>query len=327
VNSVGADAVEVMERLRIMGPYLVYKGERLYPAPAALIMGEDEKARPVLARLIPNQVVRTDLGRVLLPQHARALKREQSVTGAWLNTRGMTDFLMDASVDHADLVWKHQLVVDEPHIGIEIERQQRVVKKQRLSNTVHSRLTGDVEVVARVSGPTEIPAQGNVHFGAEGRMASYRTGGTVPEVHCVSQPEQKNARGIVIVFVTEASFGEDWRDSRWTPRWAKKTTSPDGTDSWVLNLLNDITVRVESACVPPYVYEGGFDVASGQDRPVRPLLPAGSVWFCRVLEWRREGRDPQEFDLNDLIKRLHGKQLGSERELGRGEIAVGFWRT
>ena len=157
-------------------------------------------------------------------------------------------------------------------------------------------------------------------------MAAFQTGPDALGAICAPDPEQKDKRRITITFVTAASFGRDWRDNYWIPNWVRKTSSASGNDCWEVNLLNDITVRVECACVPPYEYEGGYDVSSGLDRPVRALLPAGSVWFCEVVEWRRKGCDPKEFDLNDLIMRLHGKQLGSERELGRGEIAVGFWR-
>ena len=60
-----------------------------------------------------------------------------------------------------------------------------------------------------------------------------------------------------------------------------------------------------------YQREGGWDSVGGLARPARALLPAGSVWFCRVLAGD--------------ASRLQGAQLGVARELGRGEIALAAW--
>ena len=325
-----ASAVAAFERMRIMGPYILRNGERLYPTPEALILGEDDDGLPKLVRLTPDRAVRTDLGRVRLPTTAIRLRDVQNVSDTWLTTSGMSDFLFGVTVvKHGKLVQLEDFMISEPRIGIAINKNTRTAEDAQLFNTVHARLKDGVKIAAAVSGFANGPPSGNVHFGGEGRMASFRTDGAegnLPSASCAPDPEQKGSRRIVIVFVTAAAFGGDWRDSQWIPNWVRKTTGTGDNDCWVLSLLNDITVRVESACVPKYVYEGGYDVAAGQDRPVRALLPAGSVWFCEVLEWRRKDCDPTKFDLNDLIKRLHGKQLGSERELGRGEIAVGFWR-
>ena len=325
-------AEAAFERMRMMGPYVQRNGERLYPTPEAWILGEDRAGKPALAWLDPDRVspVKTDLGCVILPQSGAGLRHMESVSGTWITTKGMSEFLRGAIVDCKELVRLEDIVAKEPRIGVEINNKTRTAEDARLFNTVHARLRDGVEIAARVSGFSGGPAHGNVHFGGEGRMASFHAvdeTSDAPGARCTPDPAKKDNRSITITFVTAAAFGGDWRDSdsQWIPNWVHKTDS-GGNDGWVLNLLNDITVRVECACVPKYTYEGGHDVASGQDRPVRALLPAGSVWFCEVLEWRRKDCDPTQFDLNDLINRLHGKQLGSERELGRGEIAVGFWR-
>lgn len=321
---------KAFEHMRMMGPYVLRDGERLYPTPEAFILGEDkEDGKLVLAWLYPDRgaTVRTDLGCVMLPQCGADLRHMESVSGTWITTHGMNEFLRGAVVDHKELVRLKDIVALEPRIGIEINKKTRTAEATRLVNTVHARLRDGIEVAARVSGFSGGPNQGNVHFGGEGRMASFHAVdeiGDPPGACCTPDPTKKDNR-ITITFVTAAAFGGDWRDSRWTRNWAYETAS-NGADGWVLNLLNDITVLVECACVPPYVYEGGYEAASGEDRAVHALLPAGSVWFCEVLAWRRAGCDATVFDLNDLITRLHGKQLGSERELGRGEIAVGFWR-
>jgi hypothetical protein len=59
---------------------------------------------------------------------------------------------------------------------------------------------------------------------------------------------------------------------------------------------------------------------------MRELLPAGSTWFCHLMDGN-EGdtivKDPEA--LRAAAALLTGRQLGSEREIGRGEIVVGYW--
>ena len=62
------------------------------------------------------------------------------------------------------------------------------------------------------------------------------------------------------------------------------------------------------------VREGGGDLLRRQPRPVRSLIPAGSVYFCSV-----------EGDVRAAVTALHGWHAGHATALGRGELAVGFW--
>jgi hypothetical protein len=44
------------------------------------------------------------------------------------------------------------------------------------------------------------------------------------------------------------------------------------------------------------------------------LIPAGSVYFCKVDDV-----------LQHAVQQLNGKKIGNETTLGRGELAIGYW--
>ncbi len=127
---------------------------------------------------------------------------------------------------------------------------------------------------------------------------------------------------ITVAFTTHADFGEnlkndftaDWKPQNFT---RGQGTAPTAPTTWrgFPEGRSGVELEIMSAVCGKYVREGGWDntLPIPGPRDARPLLPAGSVWFCRVL--RGDAR------------RLHGAQLGIGRELGRGEIAIGNWPT
>lgn len=99
-----------------------------------------------------------------------------------------------------------------------------------------------------------------------------------------------------------------------------------------------IRLRICSAAQQRLEIEGSWDFENPAIKSKRALekeprgsvrrstayLPAGTTWFCQLLD--DEG--VPIIDAKQLFQaavRLHGHQLGMERVMGRGEIAVGCW--
>jgi CRISPR type III-B/RAMP module-associated protein Cmr3 len=99
-----------------------------------------------------------------------------------------------------------------------------------------------------------------------------------------------------------------------------------------------IRLRICSAAQQRLEIEGSWDFENPSIKSKRALekeprgsvrrstayLPAGTTWLCHLLDG--EGvpiTDAQQ--LYQAAVRLHGYQLGMERVMGRGEIAVGSW--
>ena len=61
---------------------------------------------------------------------------------------------------------------------------------------------------------------------------------------------------------------------------------------------------------------GGWDMAANKPRPVKSLVPAGSVFFCSV---------ENSNDVQAAINALHNQRIGDFTEYGYGHLAVGVW--
>ena len=174
-----------------------------------------------------------------------------------------------------------------------------------------------------------------VRLGSEGHSAHVSVVKTDPIPPETNPPLSKPPDGpppkqVTLVFTTHADFGQDIHKSfaaDWKPHSFTRCTDKDGAVTWrgFPDARSGVEVEIVSAVCGKYLREGGWDStelkkdAQGKWQPdpgprdARPLLPAGSMWFCRVL--RGDAR------------LLHGAQIGIGRELGRGEIAIGAWPT
>lgn len=332
-------ARQVLGRLRLTGPMVVRLGvegkwERLYPVPANLALRRGQaRSSFTQARPSTSGKVATDAGLLLLPRFGSGDDRLESIENHWLTQKGFLAYLGDKLVEAEDLIEPGDLATTEARPGIRRDEGSRSARQGAFFITGHTRLRPGVALAARVAVSGEAPAIGagrNVKLGGESRMAALEIhdGNMVPPLEPITTA--RFTRKIKIVFVTHANFEGDWRS---TPL-LKARQEADG--SFRLTLLGDVDVRVVSAAIYSVRYEGGFSLGRseggdgyGGGHATHALIPAGSVWFCEVIEWRDPsgaGRGYDNIDINALVARLHGKQLGSERELGRGEIAVGIWQ-
>lgn len=290
-------------RLELRGPWLMLGDERLYPAPAFLLEGE-----ATLGRLRPgDQPSKTDLGRCYLPEVGEAGRKVRSVEGAWLTGSQLQRVLQGELPSPTDLV--RTLWQEEPRLGIGRNNARRTVETSLLYQTRHIRLYPEVKLAVEVSGvdPRLHPPQALVRFGGEGRLAAVTTTPTAPASRPTAQAPP-GSRGVVLVLLTAGRF-----EGGWLPHGFKPATDEQGAHVWQ-GEIGGVAVTLVSAVLGRAQREGGWDLALEKPRPVESLVPAGSCWFARV-----------EGGLEEAVARLDGLHIGLETELGRGELAAGYW--
>lgn len=297
--------------LRMRGPYLERGGERLFTVPLSLLRLKNGKS---WRRLGIGPAMRCDLGNVRLPI-LQVGDGGASAPSGWLTSRGFDEFLCGEVPSSESFLATRSLTTDDSRLGIARINSRRTVEEHMLYQTSHVRLSGDVDVVVEIDGlePDDLPPGGAyVPFGGDGRLARLEISDTP------SAPSPRPAggeSGLILVLVTHAAL-EHTNDgpvplpSRFVPQ-----TRTDGRNVW-MGEINGVDLEIESAVIGKPVREGGWDIANRCPRPVRSLIPAGSAWYCRVSG-----------DANEAARRLHGQQVGTETEIGRGEIAVGVWPT
>lgn len=320
-------------RLELRGPYLALNGERLYPVPRLWLAqrGHDGSTMGGFSRLVlDGEPVETDLGRVYLPRLENPEVRDaKPIERVWVR-REQFEMLLAGNLDGLlGTVAADELFGFESRVGIERSHSTHAAVEEMLYAFGHVRPRSGTGIEVEVGGlnDDEHPKNGTVRFGAEGRLAAMSRHECSPPVRLPQPPaDAGKRRRLLIVFLTHADFGGSWLPAK---------TLLEGTDEkgarvWrgaigvrVNSEPNSVKLTLCSAVIGKPVREGGWSLGAEINnkkkrenrtgsRALASLVPAGSCWFC-------ETDDP------DAARKLHGAQIGFGRELGRGEIAVGYW--
>jgi len=261
--------------LRFGGPYIIREKQRLFPLPMHLLYSDQHRK---WAWLEPSEeALLTDQGDLQLPTLcSNASEGSKPLANAWLDQTNFTSVLQGGAP--TDYYEQKDFFKAESRTGIGRDNATRTVEEGQLYFTRHIRLINDVNLAMSVDGADAMQVERMVRLGGEGRAAQLSIDSTLPTV-----PERKeiNGKGIIIL-LTHGDF-----------KGKSLPPLPKG-------------LNITSACIGKAVREGGWDYKENQPKPLKSLVPAGSVYFI-------EGNTA-----------LLGSHIGDRTAFGYGEIAIGM---
>jgi CRISPR-associated protein Cmr3 len=292
---------EQLGKLQLIGSYFLYEDERLYPMPLTILKKDKQ-----FTRLLPGNPAECDLGKVYLPELEQTIEGAKPLENAWLTA---TEFqkILQGKIENPDYKLSEELYKTEPRVGIGLKKDSRTVEEGRLYQTNHIRFCepSKLRIAVMVDGIDEKyhPKTGMIRLGGDGRFAQVNI--DEDQNKKIKIDKLHKAKQIFLTLITPANLQENW-----LPKGFTEDTDKDGTKIWRGN-INGVELSIISAVLGKSIREGGWDLAKNKPREVTSLIPAGSVWFCRV-----ESGNPNS---------LQGYHIGEETEFGRGELAVGIW--
>lgn len=290
--------------LRFTGPFVLRGGRPLYPAPLCLLVkrsGEDLS----VVRLAPGKPLYCDLGCVALPQKVGALDGGKAAEDVWVDAAGLRAVLDGGVPSPQSLFDQATLWRSEARVGIARVEATRTTAEGALYAATHVRLTESVALAVRIDGADAAGIIDKlVPLGGEGRCVWIETGKAIdlPDAAAVTADDDGRLRYTVIL-LTPAYFGDgedDWPRPGGTIRDGSGATLPG---------------RIVSACVGKPVAVGGWDSEARTPLPLRPLAPAGSVWFLEA-----------DAGAAAAVRRRHGNGIGQATAWGFGLAAIGRWQ-
>lgn len=304
LNEILGDGPEDLGKFSLDGPFLLRRGEPLFPAPRHLI-GSAETGRWIpRAALRPGSAVVCDLGAAVqlptTPRTAVETEKLKADADCWLTKAGMESVLRGELPSKEKIVSSKNLWKEEPRIGLERDRDARTAREGMLYNTRHIRLMRGVSLGARIAG---IPEQWSklfgrvVPLGGESRLAECREWDADTALH-LSLPKAAPDRRVTMIALTPLDLDEA------VYRGEQPMDVPGGA-------------RVVCACLDRPQRIGGWDSLARRPLPLRCVLPPGSVLFCETAEPRRIA-EAAEAD-NGLLR------TGARQRWGFGLATVGIW--
>jgi CRISPR-associated protein Cmr3 len=311
--------------LSFQGIWLHHGNQRLYPAPLNLIAKRQDSAKKLDDRkkiesidslIVNDSVCECDLGDnvrlACIPDNMEGCK---SLHNHWLTADGLQKVLSGNEKiikPKKEIIGIETLRKEEPRLGIARDNEKRTVKDGMLYQTRHLRLNGKTSFYVEVNGHRKNIGSGVVKLGGEGRMATIQSDKReilFPKFPSIEKADKQSCEGIILYLLTPMLLPDD---SEFLPGFEKAEIN--GTTVWK-GTLHDISLNLMSSVIGKVQREGGWDMAKHEPKTLKSLVPAGSVFYCKV----------ENGDLNAAMKALHNRQIGDEQYLGRGHIATGLW--
>jgi CRISPR-associated protein Cmr3 len=291
--------------LRFTGPFVLWDGQPLYPAPLCLLVKRVRGSFEAVVRLAPGKALECDLGRLALPEKVGAMEGGKTSEGVWIDAAGLRAVLEGEAPPTTSLIDQATLWATEARVGIARVEVTRATGEGALYAAAHVRLDDRVALAVRIDGADVAGIAGKLApLGGEGRSVWIEAGKTIdlPDAAAIVSDADGLLRYTVIL-LTPAYFGDaedDWPQPGGTIR--------DGNGA-------SLPGRIVSACVGKPLPVGGWDGEARTPLPLRPLSPAGSVWFLEAAAG----------DIPAVLAR-HGQGIGRATAWGFGLAVIGRWQ-
>jgi CRISPR-associated protein Cmr3 len=318
--------------LSFRGPWLVRsedncKTEFLFPMPLH-VLGElraktpEEQAReniesseddallwePHCLLTPPGHTSLCDLGDVRLPvPHQKTANGLKEPSSLWVTQTGLELILKGqlpglSHIVAADRLWKHEV-----RVGLQRCEETRTTKEGALYSPRFVRLKRGVSVVMSVTGlPGDWQVPELLPLGGEGRLADCQSHQPLDFPDVLKAPTDGQRSGdqsfrIAVVLLTPLlpDDGEKSRGLVVVPSPGQKFFQTEGT-------------TVISACVGKPLSLGGWNSLERRPLDLRPVVPAGSVWFLEV-------------DNLPAFAESAANGFGLKTKYGFGQVAIGVW--
>ena len=309
---------ESLGKLSFQGAWLAYNSARLYPAPLHLMKKDEQIFQLELAKT--TEAVRCDWGEnVRLPKlPSDDARGSKPLENTWLTQAGLAAVLAGKipSLEKTSkekpnvktqVYFAKDLFEQESRLGIARDNATRTVQKSLLYQTQHIRPKAELSIELDVEGlPKDfLKSTAMIRLGGEGRTASLSVQQTDSALPTANISSTKFS-----LYLLTPLYGSPCLDFH------RKKCEPT---IWQ-GELNGIALTLHGAITGKVQRVGGWDMAAGKPRPVKSLVPAGSVFFCSV----EDGGDVKAA-VKAVIKALHNQRIGAFTEYGYGHLAVGVW--
>ncbi|MDP6751145.1 MAG: type III-B CRISPR module-associated protein Cmr3 [Candidatus Poribacteria bacterium] len=251
--------------------------EVYYPVPRDLVAAKNSAD----TKLFPLSVGKSDFysnSRLENPLTYQGDEVVVSPTG-WLVQSQLRQFLLGPSSDLTYL--KPDFIIDEPKIGIKRDTATNTAEEGMLYRLAMKRFkTTDYGLVVDLSGIDQLAQEGLLRLGGEGKTCirqpfDMRTNPLGdPDLKRLSERVQES-RSFKLYLATPAIFEQGWRP---------KCLGQDGIWKIITNAGAGLQLQLITAAVGNYITAGGWSIEGGRAKTAYRAVPAGSVYYFKLLE-------------------------------------------
>jgi len=286
----------------LKGPLLLRNNATIYLKLPADIKKVDEKYEVLKPFDWVSSNVETDLDIIANYPHIQTESPLEDVEG-YISLQTFNDYALGGEVK--EVVSPEMVYSYEIRTGIGTEAEHNTAKEGQLYTVGFVRMNSGWSFYAEIENLSFLLGSGLIKFGGANRVCEYKSLDDNPLKHYkmdeIKKSIEENKR-FKIVFLTPAEFKNGWISDRF--------------DKNLELQMEGLKIKLISACLSRAEVISGWDLANKRPKPLRKLVPAGSVYYFELIEG----------DVNTLFERLNLVNFSDNNSnLGFGLTLIGRW--
>lgn len=267
--------------LEIVG-LLLYKDEVLLRAPLDLVLVYNKKLEPLKFCTKPSLFVSSyNLQNILIWQKKEIVDESHG----WLSLIDFCSYLKNKEKSYSAMRID-DLFHYEHKIGIARNKETLTSKEGYFYRIPLVRLKSGVSLVAEVEGLSDFPEEGIIQLGGECRGAFFTK--IDDPIKLLRELTFNFENGLFkICLATPAIF-----EKGWIPKWVDESNFE--------GLYNGIELKLLGCALGKSLSVGGWDIAKNRPKSMRKAVPAGSVYYFKILNSSGAQEIKQAFHLKNI---------------------------
>jgi len=296
---------------------LTLQNKTYLPLPGDLVALESDGGEVLLFSLSPTSVpdgLKASNPLPMIPV-LRANERKKPISGLWLDLEGWKEHLKGNLPQSSSLARQSELWKVDSRLGIARDYHTKTAEEGRIYTTEGIALEKGCAFLVGYEG-NDIPKDGLLRLGGDGRGAVIEPCDGMDTPKNVGKPGD-GWPGFRMILITPGIFPEGW-----LPPGCSRENGK------ILLNFNGLEAELMAVAMGRYEVVSGWDLAKHEPKPARKVVPAGSVYWFKVLE----GDTSELIPLweNSLYSAVSG-ELDSEwmvrRREGFGRVWFGVWNV
>jgi len=255
--------------LKIKGVYLL-GGDNIYlPLPNDCVQKKDGEKDSVFA-LSMHEL--NDIKSSCPTQSAlKSLEEFENVDGGLIDIDSLKEYLKCTKGSFSSILKVADIVLPEPKIGIGINKKTGSTEEGKLYRVDMRRLENKrgkgLSLIIDFEG-LDLPEEGIMKLGGEGKAVSYQK---FKPMNFSIDNLGSDAKGLKLYLSIPAIFKKGW-----LPEWIDEKT--------LIGEYKGLKLKLLTASIGKPIHIGGFDMKTRKPKAMRKAVPAGSVYYFKVIE-------------------------------------------
>jgi len=194
-------------------------------------------------------------------------EKVESVGGGLISITSLKKYLECTNDSFSSILKVTDKVLAEPKIGIGISNKTGTAKKGMFYRVGMNRLDG-LSLLIDFEG-LDLPKEGMMKLGGEGKAACYKK----PKKHISPSIYDSKVDGTMfkLYLSTPTIFRKGW-----LPVWIDEKT--------LIGKYKGLKLKLLTASIGKTISIGGFDMKARKPKPMRKAVPAGSLYYFKIVE-------------------------------------------